>query len=105
MTIIALPERLRIDTAAACWQELRATLDAGEDLHLESSAVADIDAAGVQVLLMARHAAGRNGQGFSLDSASTVLTQAFRALGAGQPDELAASTGQHDNTDSGEING
>ena len=105
MTTIALPERLRIDTAADCWQDLRAALDTGEALRLESAAVSDIDAAGVQVLLMARHSAGRNAQDFSLDGASAILTQAFEALGAGAPEGSAASAGQEHDTDSGEING
>ncbi|WP_024326832.1 STAS domain-containing protein [Thioalkalivibrio sp. AKL19] len=101
MTTIALPERLRIDTAADCWQELRAALDAGENLRVDAASVADIDAAGVQVLLMARHTATRKTQAFLIDGASAVLAQAFQALGA---DWAAASAGQH-NTDSGEING
>ncbi|WP_018876640.1 lipid asymmetry maintenance protein MlaB [Thioalkalivibrio sp. ALE31] len=105
MTAIALPERLRIDTAAECWQELRAALDAGDGLQLESSAVADIDAAGVQVLLMARHAAVRNAQDFSLNEASASLAQAFQALGADDPDGLSAGAGQEHDTDSGEHNG
>ncbi|WP_018880076.1 MULTISPECIES: STAS domain-containing protein [unclassified Thioalkalivibrio] len=102
MTTIALPERLRIDTATACWQELRVALDAGEDLQVDATTVADIDAAGVQVLLMARHCAARHAQGFSIDGASAVLTQAFQALGA---DAAAARAGQEHDTDSGEHNG
>ncbi|WP_018881870.1 MULTISPECIES: STAS domain-containing protein [unclassified Thioalkalivibrio] len=96
MTTIALPERLRIDTATACWQELRVALDAGEDLQVDATTVADIDAAGVQVLLMARHTATRHAQGFSINGASAVFAQAFQALGA---ERSAASTGQEHDTD------
>lgn len=102
MTTIALPERLRIDTATACWQELRVALDAGEDLQVDAAAVADIDAAGVQVLLMARHTATCHAQGFSIDGASAVFAQAFQALGV---DGTVASTRQEHDTDSGENNG
>ncbi|WP_018938347.1 MULTISPECIES: STAS domain-containing protein [unclassified Thioalkalivibrio] len=104
MTTIALPERLRIDTAAECWQELRAALDAGEDLQVDAAAVNDVDAAGVQVLLMARHSATRNAQGCSLSGTSAVLAQALQALGV--PDEgFASSAAPHDDKDSGDING
>ncbi|WP_018141309.1 STAS domain-containing protein [Thioalkalivibrio sp. ALJ7] len=102
MTTIALPERLRIDTATACWQELRVALDAGEGLQVDAAGVADIDAAGVQVLLMARHTAKCHAQVFSIDGASAVFAQAFQALGV---DGTVASTGQEHDTDSGENNG
>lgn len=104
MNPIALPERLRIDTAAECWQELRAALDAGEDLQLDSAAVNDVDAAGVQVLLMARHSAARKAQGCSLIGTSAVLAQALQALGAPE-DGFGSSAAQHDDKDSGDING
>lgn len=103
MSTIALPERLRIDTAAECWQELRAALDAGEDLQLDSAAVNDVDAAGVQVLLMARHSAARNAQGCSLSGTSAVLNEALRALGVPDDDGFAPSAETHDDKDSGEI--
>lgn len=102
MTTITLPERLRIDTASDCWDELRSALDAGEDLKLNAAPVADIDAAGVQVLLMARQVAHQNARDFSLDGTGAVLAQAFQALGIPAP----GAAGPHDhNIDSGEING
>lgn len=99
-----MPKRLRIDTAAECWQVLRAALDVGEDLQLDSAAVTDVDAAGVQVLLMARHSAARNAQGCSLTRTSAVLAQALQALGV--PDDgFGSSAAQHDDKDSGDMNG
>ncbi|WP_244270863.1 hypothetical protein [Thioalkalivibrio sp. ALJ1] len=57
------------------------TLDAGGDLRVDAAAAADIDAASVQMPLMARHTATRQAQGFSIDGASAVFAQAFQAPG------------------------
>ena len=105
MRAIKLPERLRIDTARDCWQELRTALDAGEDLELDGAPTREVDAAGIQVLVMARHMASTHGQGFALTATSIPLQQSLQTLGLTTDNGFAGIPTTVSDKDSGEIDG
>ncbi|WP_018873532.1 lipid asymmetry maintenance protein MlaB [Thioalkalivibrio sp. ALJ16] len=81
MTTITLPDRLRIDTVAECWEALHAAIDHGQPVMLQAGAVQAIDAAGAQMLLFAEQTARAQGQPVAYESCSDTLEHALGALG------------------------
>lgn len=81
MRTIELPERLRIDTAEAVWADLCAALDSGDPLELHAGPVADVDAAGIQLLAMVWQAARSRDQTLTVAAMSPELEQGLHALG------------------------
>ncbi|MGM0553338.1 MAG: STAS domain-containing protein [Pseudomonadota bacterium] len=101
MATIELPERLRIDTAGAVWADLRAALDLGDSLELHAGAVAEVDAAGIQLLAMAWQTARTRDQALTLVAMTPELEQGLHALGLSA---VSAGEGATDN-ELGEMHG
>ncbi|MBY0436862.1 MAG: STAS domain-containing protein [Burkholderiales bacterium] len=78
---IELPAELTIYNAAATGALFAARLAEGGDLDLDASAVTEVDAAGIQLLLAGRRHAAAWERGFSLRHASTELQSALVLLG------------------------
>jgi len=69
---------LTIDTVAAHWASLQASLAAGPSVHIDLTGIERVDTAGVQLLLQARRVAAGAGhpvsvRGFSLPADSRRL--------------------------------
>lgn len=64
---------MTIYTAAAIKPELLALLDAGNEAELDLSQVAEIDSAGLQLLLLAKREASRAGKSLRLVSHSPAV--------------------------------
>ncbi len=80
---IALPVELTIYKVGELLPELRdwASMDGGGTWRLQASAVEEVDAAGIQLLLSLARTAQAQAQQLSLVDASPVLSQACQALG------------------------
>ena len=81
----ALPAELTIYTVGETGPKWLAWLDGGGDerLPVDASAVAEVDAAGVQLLLSLANALRRRDRELELVDPSPVLAAACDALGAG----------------------
>jgi anti-sigma B factor antagonist len=79
--IIALPAELTIYHASETGALITARLAEGGDLELDASAVAEVDAAGIQLLLAARRHAAAWDRGFSLLHPTAELQAALTLLG------------------------
>jgi anti-sigma B factor antagonist len=78
---IELPAELTIYHAAATGALIHARLAEGGELALDASAVAEVDAAGIQLLLAARRHAAAWDRGFSLRHPTAELQAALALLG------------------------
>jgi ABC-type transporter Mla MlaB component len=97
-----LPEELSIFSAADLLSTLRTLLanaaagpDAPDTLRLDATRVAEVDAAGVQLLLSLSNSLLRQGRQLQIEPASAALRQACQRLGAAwllAPDSLREST-------------
>ena len=83
-TTRCLPSELTIYTVGETHPVCLGWLDAGSDdpLQVDASAVDEIDAAGVQLLLALSHGLGRQERRLQLLNASPTLAAACEALGA-----------------------
>jgi ABC-type transporter Mla MlaB component len=78
---IALPAELTIYNVAATGALFSARLAEGGDLELDASAVAEVDAAGIQLLLAGRRHARAWDRRFLLHDATNELQAALSLLG------------------------
>ena len=97
-TVLALPQELTIyqvtelraawlqvleRVAAGALAEAEAGVEPDAPLHVDASQVAEVDAAGVQLLLALSNSVAASGRSMRLAGASTRLIDACTTLGAG----------------------
>ena len=77
--VLLVSEELTISTVVEEKARLLAALELGEDLQVDGRGVREVDVAGLQLLLAAKHEAEARGRTFSLPTAmcSEALTQAL----------------------------
>ena len=80
-TPLALGPDLTIASAAALRTRLLAALATATPLHLDLSAVEEIDSAGVQLLLAARRSLQASGRTWRVSAAPAVVVQTLAVLG------------------------
>ncbi|MFN7222676.1 MAG: STAS domain-containing protein [Paracoccaceae bacterium] len=86
MRTIELVARVTPDSAQALWYELESAFDAAgakPRLTLDASAVRHLSAAAVQVLLVARNRARREGGTVLISTPSPEFRECLRVMGAG----------------------
>ena len=83
MKSLTLPSDLRIQHAASLQQRLLQALEGQGQLRLRAAAVERVDAAGLQLLLAARHEAERRGRHLVLEAPSASLADGLQQLGLG----------------------
>ncbi|MBI3382223.1 STAS domain-containing protein [Aquabacterium sp.] len=74
---LTLDGELTVFTAEALKQRLLSALSGDAELLVDASAVAEVDGAGVQLLLAAQKAAAELGGGLTLQSATPPLIEAL----------------------------
>ncbi|MDE1948702.1 MAG: STAS domain-containing protein [Burkholderiales bacterium] len=82
-TPLALPSELTIYTVGDLRPSWLAWMNAagGEPWRVDGAAVAEVDAAGVQMLVALAHSAAAEHQAFALENPSPALATACRTLG------------------------
>ncbi|MFN3844950.1 MAG: STAS domain-containing protein [Paracoccaceae bacterium] len=86
MRTIELVARVTPDSAQALWYELESGFDAAgarPSLTIDASAVRHLSAAAVQVLLVARSRARRDGGNLLISTPSPEFRECLRVMGAG----------------------
>lgn len=87
--LLKLDAELTIYTASELKEQLLAPLDTYEALELDLSEVAEIDSAGVQLILLLRREAARMGKSVRLGSASPAARDLLELYGIHAPQEEA----------------
>lgn len=85
MRTIELVARVTPDSAQALWYDLESRYDAAgakPDISIDASAVRHLSAAAVQVLLVARQRAKRDGGALTLTAVSPECRDSLRVMGA-----------------------
>jgi anti-anti-sigma factor len=72
---------MTIYRAAQLKEELLGAIAGAQDVDLDLSAVSEIDASGVQLMLLARREAGAAGKPFRLGGRSEAVADAMRLCG------------------------
>ena len=80
MNAIALPEELTIYNAAETRARFDTRLAEGGGLELDAAAVAEVDGAGIQLLVAGRRHAAVLGRGFSLSNVPAALQSTLALL-------------------------
>jgi anti-sigma B factor antagonist len=80
MTTLSITGEMTIYQAAEQHAQLQAALQAGAPLELNLAGVTELDTAGLQVLMMAKKAAQRDGRSLHLVAHSAAVQDVFEML-------------------------
>lgn len=88
--ILRWDKDLTVYTVGKYWEEAREALEQGAPLHMELGEVEEIDALGLQLLLVVAQAAGRKGIPVTVGKVSAPIIDVFNMLELEPPVDVLA---------------